>query len=54
MINSIGDHVGEEEFLELEHKERVRKGTKKILKGKDLHVGLRWFWPICMTLQEQA
>ena len=40
MINSIGDRIGEDEFGEFEHKERMRKGTKKILKGKNLHVGL--------------
>ena len=41
MVNSIGDRVGEEEFQELEHRENMKKGLKKVMKNKkDLHVGL--------------
>ena len=42
MINSAGDRVGFEEYKELEHRERMRKGTQKVLKNKNLHVGLIW------------
>ena len=40
MINSIGDRIGQQEFKDLEYKERMRKATRKIMKVKDLHVGL--------------
>ena len=42
MVNSTGDRVGHEEYRELEHRERMRKGTQKVLKNKNLHVGLIW------------
>ena len=40
MIDSTGEHIGLQEFKDLEYKERMRKATKKIMKVKDLHVGL--------------
>ena len=42
MIDGAGDRVGQEEYKELEHRERMRKGTQKVLKNKNLHVGLIW------------
>ena len=40
MIDSTGERIGFQEFKDLEHKERMRKATKKVMKVKDLHVGL--------------
>ena len=40
MVNGIGDRIGQQEFKDLEYKERMRKATRKIMKVKDLHVGL--------------
>ena len=41
MVNSSGDRIGTEEFQELEHREQMKKGLKKVMKGKkDLHIGL--------------
>ena len=40
MISSAGERIGQQEFKDLEYKERMRKATKKIMKVKDLHVGL--------------
>ena len=42
MVNSAGDRVGHEEFREFEHRERMRTGTQRVLKNKNLHVGLIW------------
>ena len=42
MIDGAGDRVGHDEYKELEHRERMRKGTQKVLKNKNLHVGLIW------------
>ena len=42
MVDGAGDRVGHEEYRELEHSERMRKGTQKVLKNKNLHVGLIW------------
>ena len=42
MIDGAGDRVGHEEYKELESRERMRKGTQKVLKNKNLHVGLIW------------
>ena len=42
MIDGAGNRVGQEEYRELEHRERMRKGTQKVLKNKNLHVGLIW------------
>ena len=38
MVNYGGDRDGQEEHQELEHKERMRKGLKKVMKGKELHI----------------
>ena len=40
MINSLGERIGKQEFMDLEYKERMRKATKKIMKVKDMHVGM--------------
>ena len=42
VIDGAGDRVGHEEYKEIEHRERMRKGTQKVLKNKNLHVGLIW------------
>ena len=41
MVNSSGDRIGTEEFQELEHREQMKKGLKKVMKGKkELRIGL--------------
>ena len=35
-----GERVGEEEYKELEHREQMKKGMKKVMQSKDLRVGL--------------
>lgn len=35
-----GNRVGEEEYRELEHREQMKKGLKKVMRSQDLHVGL--------------
>ena len=41
MVNSSGDRIGTDEFQELEHREQMKKGLKKVMKGKkDLRIGL--------------
>lgn len=49
--HSIGDRVGEEEYQELEHREKMKRGLKKVIKKKkEIHVGLlllegdEWHW----------
>ena len=39
-INNVGERIGQQEFKDLEYKERMRKATKKIMKVKDPHVGM--------------
>ena len=34
MVNGVSEGTGENEFRELDHKERMRREAKKILKGK--------------------
>eukprot|EP00913_Durusdinium_trenchii_P012806 g12024.t1 len=40
VVNAARDRVGEYEFRELEHEEKMKRATKKILKDKNLHVGM--------------
>ena len=41
MVDSSGDRIGREEFQEMEHREQMKRGLKKAMKGKkDLHIGL--------------
>ena len=41
MVDSSGDKIGREEFQEMEHREQMKRGLKKVMKGKkDLHIGL--------------
>lgn len=67
MVHSIGDRVGEDEFHELEHRGRTRKGTKKSLKGNDHEAagesqeqqdhGSEWPWMIfiiCVVTHHEA
>ena len=35
-----GERVGEEEYKELEHREQMKKGMKRVMQSKDLRVGL--------------
>ena len=39
-MNAARDRVGEYEFKELEHEGKMKRATKKILKDKNLHVGM--------------
>ena len=54
MVNGVSEGTGENEFRELDHKERMRREAKKILKGKIYTRGYFWSWPICTRLQEKA
>ena len=40
VVDSTGERIGLQEFKDLEYKERMRKATRKIMKVKDLRVGL--------------
>ena len=40
VVNAAHDRVGEYEFRELEHEEKMKRATKKILKDKNLLVGM--------------
>ena len=40
VIQYGGERVGEEEYKELEHREQMKKGMKKVMKNKDFHIGL--------------
>eukprot|EP00913_Durusdinium_trenchii_P017460 g16408.t1 len=50
MVQHGGDRVGEEEYKELEHREQMKKGLKKVMKNKDLHIGLL----LMMATMDQA
>ena len=40
MVNATRDRVGEYEYQELEREEKMKRAMKKILKDKNLHVGM--------------
>ena len=40
IVNAAHDRVGEYEYQELEHEEKMKRATKKILKDKSFHVGM--------------
>ena len=39
-VDAVGDRVGTEEYNDLEYQYQIRKGAKKMMKSKDIRIGL--------------
>ena len=39
-VDAVGDRVGTEEYNDLEHQYQIKKGAKKMMKSKDIRIGL--------------
>ena len=39
-VDAVGDRVGTEEYKDLEYQYQIKKGTMKMMKSKDIRIGL--------------